>query len=138
MGSKIFPKKYTFVSHYIMVILSLNSYIRSIVFPSLTLKHFLEYVSTRYYVLIRIDDGTSDVLDHTDFFILHSFVILFRPVFPTDSVASHRSILMVTQDGKPFTDIQKIISQFQKKHIEILLLKPPHQLRLTRLVSWWI
>ena len=46
MGVVISLNNYRLVSHYIVLILSLKCFTRPITIPSLTLKHFLDHVST--------------------------------------------------------------------------------------------
>ena len=91
MGVVISLNNYRLVSHYIVLILSLKCFTRPTTIPSLNLKHFLDHVSTPYYVLIRLGSAVSFALDHTDFFILHSFVRLFRPILPTAYTEASRS-----------------------------------------------
>ena len=116
MDAQIPPNSYRLVSHYILTMLMLKCFTKTITLSSLTLKHFLDHISTKHYVLMRIHNGSSIALDHLDFFILRSYVSIFRPVLPTDSVESYRSILMLTQDGKPFSSIPVTSCQFQNKH----------------------
>ena len=124
MNAKISPDSYRLVSHYILAMLTIKCFIRSITLSSLTLKDFLSHISTKHYVLIRNDNGSFVVLDHLDFFLLRSYVSILRPVLPTDSLEPHRSRLMITQGGKPFSDVSVISCQFQKKHSRDATFKP--------------